>query len=284
MAASEAVTNETLSEEALDDSQDGQPGQDTDGKRDRSTIEFPYGNLDDAVEIAKGVNQVGGSSCEWDQLAAKFNQVSTGGGCRLRLLTAKVFGLVRYSQGKVTLTPLGSKLCDPKQEKAAKAEAFLAVPLYRAVYDKFKGGSLPPLTGLEAEMVTLGVAKKQTGKARQVFQRSAMQAGFFWSGQDRLVMPATGNGGHTQIDGHVPEEKKKHKHDDGDGGDDGGNMRHPLIEGLIKTLKKLPPEDQQWPIEARKKWLQTAANIFDLVYSGEDSSSLKIEIQKDSAN
>ena len=48
---------------------------------------------------------------------------------------------------------------------------------------------LPPAAALEREMGQLGVASKQTGKARQAFERSAEQAGFFAHGADRLVMP-----------------------------------------------------------------------------------------------
>src|SRR6266567_6167290 len=92
-----------------------------DGKRERSTIEFPYLGLDVAVEMAKAVYQVGGSNCQWDQLAAKLDQAATGGGFRQRVMTAKTFGLLTYSQGTITLTKLGTQICDPDQEATAKA-------------------------------------------------------------------------------------------------------------------------------------------------------------------
>jgi len=38
---------------------------------------------------------------------------------------------------------------------------------------------LPPAAGLETAMVALGVTPKQKDTARQVFQRSATEAGFF---------------------------------------------------------------------------------------------------------
>ena len=34
-------------------------------------------------------------------------------------------------------------------------------------------------------------------------------------------------------------------------------------------FQKLPEPDADWPAKDRLKWLQTAANIFDLVYKGE---------------
>jgi hypothetical protein len=67
---------------------------------------------------------------------------------------------------------------DPQQEREARARAFLSVPLYKAIYDKYKGGVLPPAAALERDVVGLGVAEKQTGRARQVFERSAEQTGF----------------------------------------------------------------------------------------------------------
>lgn len=250
-----------------------------DGKRERSTIEFPYLGLDVAVEMAKGVHEVGGSSCQWDQLAAKLGQAANGGGFRQRVMTAKTFGLLTYSQGTITLTKLGTQICDPEREAAAKAESFLAVPLYKAVYEQFKGGTLPPASGLETAMVSLGVTPKQKATARQVFQRSATEAGFFAYGQSRLVPPAIKSSVTAPAVAPVsePEPGKKKKTEDEDEDD-----LHPFIKGL---LKKLPTPESEWPSEGRAKWLQAAINIFDLMYTDSEDSkrSLTIGFQKDSA-
>src|SRR6476646_3426990 len=45
-----------------------------------------------------------------------------------------------------------------------------------------------------------------------------------------------------------------------------GPTRHPFIEGLLKTL---PEPETEWKSADRVKWLQTAANIFDLIYKGD---------------
>src|SRR5262245_20509842 len=118
------------------------------GTRERSSIGFPYGDLEDAVSIAKAVHAVGGSSCQVEQLAAHLGMVPTGGAFRIKTVTAKIFGLTQYSQGTNTLTPLGQRIVDPKQEPRARAEAFLMVPLYRAIYEKFKTTMLPPSAAL----------------------------------------------------------------------------------------------------------------------------------------
>jgi hypothetical protein len=250
----------------------------TDGGRERSTIAFPYLGLDDSAEIAKAVHTVGGSTCQWDQLAAQLGQSATSGAFRARVQTAKMYGLLTYDRGTVTLTPLGTRLCDPEQEKAARAESFLTIPLYKRVYEDFKNGTLPPTSGLETAMVGFGVAPKQKEKARQVFQRSASQAGFFAFGTSKLVMPSIrASAAATPALEPEPEPDKKKKKDDSDEG-----RRHPLIEGL---LKELPEPQAEWTTEDRKKWLEMASTIFNVIYKDSDDSrgSLRVVVEKNSA-
>src|SRR5258708_5905230 len=162
----------------------------SDGKRERSTIAFPYQDLDSAIEIARAVHELTGSEGEMEQIAAHLGVSPKSSGFTIQIASAKVFGLVTGNQGTITLTRLGIQICDQQQEKAARVDAFLAVPLYKAIYEKFRGASLPPDTGLEAAIVSLGVAQKQRERVRQIFRRSAQQAGFFQFGTDRLVLPA----------------------------------------------------------------------------------------------
>jgi hypothetical protein len=63
-----------------------------------------------------------------------------------------------------------------------------------------------------------------------------------------------------------PQDENTNRDRKGNGG--GGDLGNhdPLILGLFR---KLPEPEADWPASARLKWLQTAANIFDLVYKGE---------------
>ena len=276
---------EEASIEEMEPEQGSEQGEAQDAeKRDKSSIKFAYLPLDDAITIAKGVHECGGS-CQIDQLAAQLKQKHDTGSFRLKLGTTKLFGLITYAQkGNASLTPLGSRICDPQQEQQAKVEAFLGVPLYQRVYEQFKGATLPPSAGLEAAMVSMGVAPKQKTTARQVFTRSAAQAGFFWSGEGRLVMPVikssgTPGGGSvndsTRTNGNGEAQKEK----TGDsGGSGGGGGTDPAIQGLIK---RLPAPDSDWPLEKQVKWLLAIAHAFEVVYPREDDvRSLRIEIVK----
>ena len=46
----------------------------------------------------------------------------------------------------------------------------------------------------------------------------------------------------------------------------GGKNLHPFIVGLLDTL---PEPASVWPKPDRQKWLQTAENIFSLIYQDE---------------
>jgi hypothetical protein len=248
--------------------------------RERSSIGFPYLDLDDSVEITKSVHTIGGSTCQWDQLAARLGQAANGGGFRMRMQTAKMFGLLNYDRGTVSLTPTGSRIADPEQERAARADAFLKIPLYNRIHEEFKNATLPPDDGLENAMVNMGVSSKQKGRARQVFQRSARQAGFFEFGTTRLVMPSIKGSAApapavTPTE-HEPEPEKKKKKQEDEG------ERHPLIDGL---LKELPEPRTEWSTEDRKKWLEMASTIFNMIYKDSDDSrgSLKVVVERNSA-
>jgi hypothetical protein len=236
-----------------------------DGKNQRSTIEFPYNDLDNAIEVAKAISENAGSECSPDQLAG-YLKVSLSGPIRTRFSNAAMFGLVENERGTIKLTDLGRRIVDAKTEAGARADAFLKVPLFGAVFEKYKGFALPGSKGLEGEIEKLGVSSKQKDKARQTFMRSARQGGFFAHGEDRLVRPAgpgtkplgtplAGTGG-----------GKKDEHANGGGGSGGGGSTggpsDPLIQALIQKL----PEKGPWPKADRDNWMKMLEMAFNIAY------------------
>ncbi|MGH6822463.1 MAG: hypothetical protein ACREC4_03065 [Methylocella sp.] len=245
-------------ENIQDAARTAQSNNEGDEKRERSTIQFPYNDLDDAVTIAKAVHENAGISCTIDQLAAYVKNSLTSGAFRLRVSTASTFGLTDNARSEVRLTPLGRRIADPSQEAEAKVEAFLSVPLYVRIYDNYRGFTLPGAAALEKFMREVGVSSKQTGKARQAFMRSARQARFFDQGEDRLVRPASP--GTKPIEEPKPEPGKN---PDATRGGDGGPPHHPLIDGLFQSL---PRQGENWTLEEAADWLQAAAYNFRIVY------------------
>lgn len=242
-------------------------------KREQSSVEFPYADLDTAVAVARNVADIGGDSCDLEHLAGVWQMAQSGGGFRAKYAPARIFGLLTVERSRAILTPLGRRIVDRAQEAGARAEAFLSIGLYRAIYDKYKGYQLPGKDALEGEMVRLGVAEKQKDKARQAFMRSARQGGFFWAGADRLVRPnvsaaAAPSAPETleQEAADAPPPIVEQAGRRGGGGSGGGSPYDPLIQGL---LNRLPEPGTVWAIEGRAAWLRAAATNFTLMYQGD---------------
>jgi hypothetical protein len=239
-------------------------------KREQSSIAFPYHDLDAATEVARAVyNRSGLGSCDLDELAAEMGQVISGT-FRVKIGAARTFNLIdKDGRGAVKLSDLGRSIITDDGAAAAKVEAFMAVPLYSKLYDAYKGQKLPPMKALEREMAALGVAVKQTDKARQAFERAAKQAGFFDAGNDRLVRPkseASTQRREAQDDdtGKGAGEVRRERHSGGTGGGGcSGGKQHPLIQGLLVTL---PEPGAPWSESDRKAWLGMAESIFKMIY------------------
>lgn len=228
-------------------------------KRFRSEIEFPYADLESAVELAKTINGKAGSSCEADELAVWMGQTATGGTFRTRIGAARMFGLIETGQGRVTLTQLGREVLDGSgNERSARVTAFLNVQLFAAMYEQYKGAVLPPAPAIERQVEQLGVSPKQKERARQTFMKSATYAGFIDQSSGRFVKPGIPQKDDPARSEKIGEEKR--------GGGGNGNeppILHPFVQGL---LKELPPAGEVWADAKRKLWLDTAASIFKMIY------------------
>jgi hypothetical protein len=135
-----------------------------DGKRQRSSIAFPY--MDEAIGLAKAIhNNVGTGTCSAEQLAPWVRQSPTSSGFRSRLNASRLFRLIETERwDALRLAGLGRLVGDSKREREGRAKAFLNVPLYAALHDKYRGSALPPTAALEKELVALGVAVHPRGR------------------------------------------------------------------------------------------------------------------------
>jgi hypothetical protein len=241
--------------------------------RQRSSIGFPYNNLDDAIEVAQAIHaHVGTGECDDPQLSAWMSLSPKSSGFRMQLSAARMFGLIETTSGRHKLMSLGRQIVDPQRQRGGRASAFLRVPLYKAIFENFKTGVLPPAAALEREFVQLGVAEKQTGRARQVFERSAEQAGYFEHGKNRLVLPGFAEKDDPDVDKSKDDPDKGGGKKDGDRGNgDGRTPPHPdpIIQGL---LSRLPKAGEVWPDAQRKLWLELLSGSFKLIYKDQENN------------
>jgi hypothetical protein len=235
--------------------------EDTGSRRERSRIAFPYGDLEDALDVTKAVFQNGGQRAGFDQLASWMGHETVESGTfRFKVTSARIFGLVNVDRGQVSLTELGLQIVDPKSEIHARAHAFVNVPLYRKIYENYKGRLLPKDTALEQDMERLGVAPKQRIRARQTFQRSASQAGMFNETKDRLIPP-----GGVSLDSTPMQEAASRKMEN-NGRPSVEQSTPDLSAALLALFDILPPAGSEWSREKRQQWIEFAEHLFNRLY------------------
>lgn len=235
--------------------------------REQSTVQFPYADLEEAISVARAIQQSGGVPMERDQIAAKMGQKASSGAFITKLSAARMFGITEPvpGTGKIRITQLGHEAIDTDdgRARAARATAFLNVELYGKLHEEFRGRQLPPRPlGLEQAIVSMGVAPKQRTNARYAFDRSAKQAGFFDHGSDKLVAPVAGP--------FTPEDKPPRDQQEGV-----GDVSRPRLDGVITALIDKLPTKGPWEAADRVVWLTMMAMAFDMAYGRKGAISIK---------
>jgi len=259
------------------------PAAPTRATREQSTIQFPYVDLDTAIEVARVMRDRGGNApFTRDQLAAAIGHAVSSGSYASKVHAARMFGLLdNPTPGRFRVSQLGFDAVDPDPHRATagRVEAFLRVPLFRRTYDDYRGKTLPSRPhGLERIFSEYGVAPKRLGNARLTFDRSARQAGFFESGDDRLVAPfviVSPAEGERIEEPPAPRPAQPTQRQQIDHSQP-GSARHHLVEGLFEAL---PDPKSEWSFAERSRWLRLAASMFDVLYTAKDNKVFVIEVK-----
>lgn len=257
----------------------------------KSRIGFAYVGLPEVMGIAKAFYDIGKESLTRAELLAGMGAVENGTSA-VKIATALTFGLITSKDSKYSITEVGKAVRshNPEVGRQALAQAFLTVPLYRTVYEEYRGKPLPARTkGLEEAFLRLGVGPKQVDKARLAFEKSAHFAGFFEHGNHQLVMPGASPAPRSEQPITAPKEAPNPpvtiqisslpaKPTLGKPMD---ATQDPLIQGL---LIRLPEAGTIWPHDKRAKWLQLLAANLDAVFlSGEDDTKA-VTVRLDTLN
>jgi len=238
----------------------------------KSAMLHPYFDLKDSIDVAKAVHDRGGGQCARDLVAAALGYSTTKSGAFLsRLSAAKQFGLIRINGDVVSTTEASVAILHPvmdSEEVSARRDAFLSVPLFQKVYERFKGGSLPQEAGLMNLFKSeFKISDERLKPAVRVMLASAEQAGFFIAGgRTRLIAP----GGSQSA---VPKSEPL-KTDPIEAPTDRAKTAPPAItEGsanvhpaLIAMLRELPRSGTEWPPAKKDRFMTAFRSIVDVVY------------------
>ena len=154
----------------------------------RSTFRSVTYDLDSSLALAGAVAASPGGVARSEKLAVALGYSGSRNGAFLtRLANARLFGLVTGASDRIALTDRGRRALGADLDAAgpARVEAFLAVPLYRAVLEYSGGGVAPPVDELAALLQT--EFGETAGRARTTAAKlldSARQAGLVRSEGD----------------------------------------------------------------------------------------------------
>jgi|HubBroStandDraft_4_1064222.scaffolds.fasta_scaffold84592_2 hypothetical protein len=253
---------------------------------------YPVYDLNSCLELAKAVQEQGGNACNPQQLGAFLNYTNTsGGGFVARVAATKQFGLITSVNGLYQTTPRAQAILYPVTREAAQmalVEAFLAIPLYKLIYERHRGVRLPEEFGMRNLMTTSYhvPSGERAARAYKVMMDSATQAGFFTAtkGQrSHLIEPIIGQGSTATVEPESSMPDSSDGGDDGDGGSFSGESDqrgtrgrrndaqdqpnfdlshlHPTLRGLLLDV---PPRGKPWP--DRKKWDEVWRSNVDYLY------------------
>lgn len=247
-------------------------------KGGKSKTSYPYYDLEQSIQVAKAIRDNAGGICTGDQLAVYLKYASTRSGTYFsRVNSAKLFGLIQQQGENLSPTERATSILSPvmpDDETRGRIDAFLSVPLFSAVFEQFKGQSLPPEVGIKNMLKTrFGIVEDRVTPAFRVLMDSAEQAGLFKTTGDRtkMVKPAV-NGSRSPESPSSPEgggsidrpEKQR-----GGGGEGPPGGIHSAIVGL---LRELPQPGTSFPKAKKQRFLDALKAALDWVYPEEEES------------
>jgi hypothetical protein len=251
--------------------------------RATSEVRFPYWDLDSVVEVAKTMHERAGGVCDNVQLATMLGYSGVSNGSfRTRVSAAKMFGLIENTDDhRLRVSVRGRRIAAPvtaTDGRDARLEAFLGVELFKKVFDRFNGATLPENVGLRNLLENeYKVVPDRVAPTVRILIDSAQQAGLFDAAgnRTRMVMPfSTGSVASISAapqSAPVDAPEAPRRGGNGGGGGGGGDVSgiDPAILGL---LQRLPPGGTPLPAKRRKALIDAFTAAVGFIYPESDET------------
>lgn len=248
--------------------------------RAKSGVRFPYNDLAASIEVAKVIHEKAGGSCDLAQLATLLDYSGIRNGAfRTQVSAAKMFGLIEEADDqKLRVAPRGLAIVAPVSEMQAlraKVEAFMAVDLFKRVYDRYHGSTLPEQVGLRNLLTTeYQVVPDRVAPTVRIMLDSAEEAGLFKAAGNRtkMVMPLTLPGGNAQLTSPLPPPQADTTKNggggggNGSGGGGGGDDVDGIDPAIIGLLRRLPASGTPLSSKRRKALIDAFTSMVGWIY------------------
>lgn len=244
----------------------------------KSGTKFPYYDLADSVLVAKVIHEKGGGTVDRAQLATLLGHKGINSGAFLtRVSAAKMFGTIEQTDDlNFRVTQRGQAIVAPISEQTAtgaKVAAFLAVELFKKVYDQFHGTTLPAEIGLRNLLeTTYKIVPDRIVPTVRIMLDSAEYAGLFKAAGNRtkMVMPLVPlpvpGGTVPPAQGAKPEDSHAPKGNNGGGGGGGGDDGSGIDPAIMGLLRRLPPGGTPISSKRRKALIDAFTYAVGFIY------------------
>lgn len=157
-----------------------------DNKRERSAL-YPMITVDECFDIIELVEKKGGKVHASSSIAQVLGVSEKTNSFRSKISTLRQYGLIAGNQGTYKLTDISTDYLyptDDKQRKNAKLQAFLNVPLYKKLIEKYENQALPAMDKLANILLgkEFGLTKNTKDSAVEYFVKSLEQLGLLVNG------------------------------------------------------------------------------------------------------
>ena len=250
--------------------------------RAQSGVAFPYWDLDSVTEVAKAMHERAGGIADNAQLATLLGYSGVNNGSyRTRISAARMFGVVETTDdGKIRVSARGRSIIAPisvHEAAKAKLEAFLAVDLFKLVFDRFNGSTLPEHIGLKHLLENeYKVVPDRIVPTIRVMLDSAEQAGLFSAAgnRTRMVMPfiATLGVPTTPVTPSQNGDATPSARHGGGGNGGGGDDLDGIDPAIIGLLRKFPRSGELLSAKRRRVLIDAFTNLVAVIYPEPESA------------
>lgn len=207
----------------------------TKGKRISGT-HFPTRTLNDALNVAKSVYENGGKSLDVQSLAVAMKHTTTSSSFHLKVSSAIHFGLLTREKDIFHITEISKAIFNPlskNDEIDSLQKAFFNFEVFRELFEKYEGKSLPEKSVLESIFVReYGISPSSKEIACKVFLESAKTAKLIADDEKTILS----NEQSRAVDS-IGEEKQN---------SDKINLINQTIASLIKDIGSLKIMSEFW--------------------------------------
>ncbi|WP_416898636.1 MAG: hypothetical protein ACMVY4_02580 [Minwuia sp.] len=227
-------------------------------------VKFPYHDLRMAINICRAAPPPDRVGISLEQFAIMSGHRKVDGTLKLKIASAKLFGLVDSDNGIFNRTDLGEAIHEDMDNIELKRKAFFNVELYCKFVQICSKQAYPNTIPEQNELFTrLGLSEKSAHKARIALIRSAQIANIFVPRGGYVHIPKTAAAPLVQNievqNIETPPDLSFEK------ATIEVFQSHGRDAGIAVLISKIPAGDN-WELEKRRAWEKALLSYFDLIY------------------